>query len=1337
MRRTLKISAWALAGLALLAILLGGSVFIAGNTDSGRAMIERLTLRLTSGHVALSGLNGSFPRRLTLERLQLSDYRGIWLTAEKVSVDWSPTALLARCIRVASLHAAAVDMERLPESPPNSPSSGPVSIPRIDVATLSVDRVKLGAQLAGMPATLSLRGNAHLRSVQDMVIDAAAHRIDGDGDYDLQLRFDRKRMDAALNLHEPAGGPLENILQLPGLGALAATVNLSGPRSAERLELSIAAGALRGHAEGSIDFDDLSADLDFAIDSPALAPRADLAWERASVHGRWHGSLKAPRADGHIDIDRLRLPGGAQLAALNGDVKADSGSAALHAVITGLRIPGPRPQLLEDSPITVDASMRLDAATRPLDLKASHRLFSLQASAPTVAAAGKRSATVELRLPNLTELAALAGQNVAGSALLKARLQDDGSATHVILDASAALRPGTEIWSGVVGDRATLQLSGAMTDRAITLENLKFTGRAASLTAGAELSRPAPGPGGKSLQSLRARWTLNVSDLKAVSPALAGTLKASGTLAGPITALAGEAQLASSLSVRGSPSGDISATAKLSGLPSAPSGSFAAQGVLDGAPVHLDASVDRNQEGSIRALIRRAEWKSAHVEGDITVATAAAAAAQTHGQLQLQMGQLADLQDLLGMKVGGSLAGTVALRSVQGHAHAQLHLDARDLAVQQLKGNAQLNVEGVPDALGYKLELQLPDLHGTKASLSASGSVNLDARKVALAAADFNYRGQDVRLLAPAQIALADGVSVDVLKLGVQSAELQIRGQISPALDLRVSLRQVQPDLINVFAPGLMASGTIDGRARLKGSLAAPTGQVRLTATEMRMSDDAAFGLPPLDLHATAELKGDTADVDVRLTAGTASQLNVTGHAPLAADGQLDLKIGGKLDVGMINPILEARGQHVTGELSVDASVGGSVAGPKIDGTVNLTKGSAHDYARGLGLTDIAASIVGSAGTLQIKSLTATAAPGKISVTGSVGVLQSGMPVDLQIKAENAQPLVSKLVTANLNADLQVRGTARSRLDITGSVNLNRTLIGIPNGLPPNVAVLDVRRRGTKAPPAADKPLVIGLDVTLKAPGEILVEGRGLDAEMSGQVHLGGTTDTPLATGGFGVVQGRGSFSISGNKLSFTPDSNITFNGAGLKNTIDPTLDFTAQTTVQTTAGSTLVTLKITGQADSPQFELTSSPVLGQDEIMAQLLFGTSVQQLSGLQVAQIGATLATLSGVGGDSGLNPLAKLQKSLGLDRLTVGSGTNYTATGPESAGASIAAGRYITRRIYIEAKQTSQGTSQLETDVDLTKHLKLQTRLGNGSASVQGVTPENDPGSSLGLLYQFEY
>jgi len=448
------------------------------------------------------------------------------------------------------------------------------------------------------------------------------------------------------------------------------------------------------------------------------------------------------------------------------------------------------------------------------------------------------------------------------------------------------------------------------------------------------------------------------------------------------------------------------------------------------------------------------------------------------------------------------------------------------------------------------------------------------------------------------------------------------------------------------------------------------------------------------------------------------------------ADGAVDLKISGDLDVGMINPLLEARGQHASGEIKVDASVGGNMAEPKIGGAVTLSKGSMRDYGRGVSLTDITADIVGSEGSLEIKSLTATAAPGTVSMTGTVGVLQPGVPVDIRIKADHAQPIVSKLITANLNADLHVSGTARERLDIAGEVDLGRTLIGIPNSLPPNVVVLDVRRRGNAAPLAPDRQLVVGLNVDVKGPQEILVKGRGLDAEMGGELHLGGTTDSPLVSGGFDLQ--RGSFSL-GNKLNFTA-GRISFNGAGLKNKIDPTLDFTAQSTV----GSVTATLRITGFADAPQFELTSSPVQPQDEIMSLLLFGAPATQLSAWQLAQVGATLATLGGVGGDGGLNPLLKIQKSLGLDRLTVGAGTTNTATGTENSGASIQAGRYISKRVYIEAKQNTTGTSQLQADVDLTKHLKLQTRLGNGNAaSLQGTTPENDPGSSIGLTYQFEY
>ena len=203
-----------------------------GNTSAGRVQIEKLVARLTGGNVQLSGLAGSFPSHLTLEELELSDAAGVWLTAKKIELDWTPWGYLEDRLQIDRLQVASVDMERLPQSSSTASSHGEVSIPRIDVAQAYLNLVHLGAALAGVPASLAANGSAHLRSVRDMLFDASARRIDGDGQYELHLHFDAQRMDAALKLHEPANGPLENILSLPGLGALEATLNLAGPRAA-------------------------------------------------------------------------------------------------------------------------------------------------------------------------------------------------------------------------------------------------------------------------------------------------------------------------------------------------------------------------------------------------------------------------------------------------------------------------------------------------------------------------------------------------------------------------------------------------------------------------------------------------------------------------------------------------------------------------------------------------------------------------------------------------------------------------------------------------------------------------------------------------------------------------------------------------------------------------------------------------------------------------------------------------------------------------------------------------------------------------------------------------
>ena len=294
----------------------------------------------------------------------------------------------------------------------------------------------------------------------------------------------------------------------------------------------------------------------------------------------------------------------------------------------------------------------------------------------------------------------------------------------------------------------------------------------------------------------------------------------------------------------------------------------------------------------------------------------------------------------------------------------------------------------------------------------------------------------------------------------------------------------------------------------------------------------------------------------------------------------------------------------------------------------------------------LAAHLVGSQGTLRIVSLNARAAPGELSVSGTIGVLQPKLPIELELTAKNAQPITSDILTANLDAELKVRGDAARA---AGRVRHDQPASHGDRHSERHAAGRRGARRAAARPGAAPAAGAQARDrprSELHAPRQILLQGRGLDAELGGDMHIGGTTASPLVSGGFEMI--RGTFALASTQLTFTKGE-VSFNGAGLKRKIDPTLDFTAQ------ANDGTSTLHITGLADSPQFELSSTPSLPQDEILARLLFGESASQLTALQVAQIGAALASLSGVGG-SGPNPLARVQKALGLDRLSVGGGTN---------------------------------------------------------------------------------
>ncbi len=77
-----------------------------------------------------------------------------------------------------------------------------------------------------------------------------------------------------------------------------------------------------------------------------------------------------------------------------------------QAIVSGLVIPGSQPKIFQDAPLTLDATVNMADPKRPVDLKASQRLFALTAHATTI---DELAAQLTLRLPDITPFAALGG----------------------------------------------------------------------------------------------------------------------------------------------------------------------------------------------------------------------------------------------------------------------------------------------------------------------------------------------------------------------------------------------------------------------------------------------------------------------------------------------------------------------------------------------------------------------------------------------------------------------------------------------------------------------------------------------------------------------------------------------------------------------------------------------------------------------------------------------------------------------------------------------------------------------------------------------------------------
>ena len=1330
MGRAAKWLGWIIGIVVGVPALLVAFVLIAANTGPGRRAIETLVPKLTGDTVRLAGLAGRFPDALRARRIELRDASGDYTTIDNAVFDWSPLQLLHWHIVIDRLAADEINVLRMPVSSSSSSSSMGLPAP-VTLRQLQVERIDVGAPVAGTAVAVAVSGSGAATSPKDFQVALEVRQIGGSGRYTLTATSDRSNLDAKVTVSEPARGLVSSLAGLPDIGGLDLDASLRGPRSAAATHVALTAGPLHASVGGTVDIDHEAANLMVSATAPAMRPRPDVAWQAVSLDAHVRGPFDKLDATGQLRIDALSAAG-ITAKRVTADVAGNAGHLHLDGQVAGLRVPLPNPDIFAAQPVAIQADARLDEPDRPVDLTVRHELFTLEAKALTGV---RREVNATLTAPDLSPFAALGKVDLAGGMTLTLHATTQGDTTTLGADGTVGVTGGMQQAAALVGNAGKLHLAATVRGSDLTLSDLTFTGQSVSVSAKGSVANNQVDLG----------WTLGVSDLAAAEPSLQGQLQATGKVSGTTDDLSLTTDINGGVATRGYSSGALTAHIVANGLPNNPSGTITVQGTLLDAPVDLAVAMRRTSDG-LAVDIQKADWKSLQAGGALQMPTATMVPT---GDLHVSMKRLADLEPLLKRKVAGSVEA--ALNATPDKLHLTLNVDGADVAgtasasrialvadVDQPESHpvvdARLNAEGIKasgvagslkatasgpvNAVAVKLSASLPDLSGAPGQLSADATVDAMARTVAIASLAGEWHGLPVRLLAPARVSFSNGVAVDRLRLGVRQAVLDVSGRVGSTLDVTASLRNLPADIGTVLSPSYAADGVIEADARITGTAARPTGKVSLKATGLRARTGPGRAVPSASITATAELEGTTANIDARLAAGS-SHLAVTGQAPLSATGALGLRANGLIDLAMADPILTASGRRVQGKVTLNLTISGSAKAPAVAGSAQLADGEVQDFSSGLHLTDMTALLQGSGTTLRIARFTAKAGTGTINLTGTIGVMAPELPVDLTLTARDAKPLASDQISATLDADMTIRGQAEGQLTVGGKIHIQRAEARVPDRLPTSIAVLPVRVAGTKAPPPPPAATsVIALNLTIEAPGQVFVRGRGLDCEFGGSMRVTGTATAPQTIGALHMR--RGSISLAGRTLTFT-EGTIAFNGGSLS---DPSLHLVA-----TSSTSTVVaTLSIDGTAQAPKITLSSVPALPQDEVLSYLLFGSGVGRLGALEVAEIATGLATLTGSGGAVG-DPLNAVRQGLGLDRLSVGSSANGSPT--------LEAGRYVAPGLYLGAQQSaSGGGSQAVVQMDIAKGLKLQGTAGTGSSSATGAAGASS-GTSVGLTYQFQY
>lgn len=1260
--------------------------------------------------IRISNIDGALSSQASIRQITISDQDGVWLTVNNAAIDWDQGALFTGRLLVRELKADSINYARnaAPSTDVNlpPPEAKPFEVPQFPVAIqldkLSIPKVTFGEGVFGLGSEISVEGNLKLEG-GSLDTTLAINRLDGPGgklDVALGYKNADSNVDIAVTLTEPPDGILANLLNIEGKPEIALSVAGQGPVNDLRTTMTLDAAGQRA-LEGAATI--AEADGGLAVNVDLGGPIAGLM---APSYRSFFGAdtrLQANtliRSAGGIDIPTLRLTGG-QLALEGSAATASDGFLSQLNLRANIADPAGAAVILP----VAGASTTVQSAT----LAVSFGEGSNDDWTANIEAKGFSNGDLAAR--DLTVAASGVAANLQDPAQRRVTFNADGSIAGIVSkDPSVQAALGDSagfgmagLWSAgqplqlaelrLVGKALAMALTGTVADSVFdgklsieTQSIAPFSGLAGRHLDGAmtltATGTASPLSGGFDLTLDGSAQNLNLSE-PVLDKLLAGPVGLSGRVARNEQGLVADNFRLGNDNVEVRANGSYAT--ELANF------DFAAT-LADLKLVSPDASGRLELTGSAKGQGTIALNVDARVaQGRLAGKTLANAAFGFGGNLAPD-GSLA-----------GALRGDAMLDGYRVGLSGDVATDAESKRLSGLRfeaGPTVLTGDLVQDAAGLltgRLQLASPNIStaAALAMVNATGSANA---AITLSAAN----GQ--------QAAEVSGRAENLRAEGVAVGSADISGTLrdlfgAPAIDGTISARTV--------TAGGFTVDRVDGRANQSG---ATTG---FTVEAVMESDStlAGAGITPLRAAARGSLTGRTVTLDSITASGRGGlEVSGSGRVPLEGNG-IAINLSGSAPLALANRFVADRGGQLSGTANLRAEVSGSLANPQFGGTVSVGGAGYVDPELNLRLVDIGGSASLSGQRLVIDRLSANLSTGgSVSVGGSVG-LAGGNDADLSVRLNNARYADGNLFVATVSGDLALRGPLTGSSLLSGDVVVEKADITVPESFGGAAALVDTAHRNTPAPVAQTlarahvdergRPASgaassdIRLDVNVRAPNQIFVRGRGLDAEVGGSVRLTGSLSNIQPVGGFSLSRGR--LAILGQRITFE-DGSVTLVGD-----LDPYLDFTARTE----GDGITVFVNVNGRVSDLDIGFSSNPPLPQDEVLSRLLFKRAMGELTPLQLAKLAGAAAELAG-GSNSSL--VDSLRARAGLADLDVVTG--------EDGSLAVQAGAYLQDNIYLGVQAGADGQSRVTINLDITDDIRAKASTGTNGETSLGIFYEKD-------------